>query len=69
MVKAYSINEYTNEQTSCSFTFVFMVVPDDSLALWPTGLKLPEVYYANYPGNLYVPIDRYILGSNITYGI
>lgn len=45
------------------------MVPDDSLAIWPTGLTIPSTYYANYPGNLYIPIDRYVLGSNITYGV
>lgn len=44
-------------------------MPIDSLALWPTGLKLPDTYYANYPGQLFIPLDRYVLGANITYGV
>jgi hypothetical protein len=44
-------------------------VASDSYALWPTGLSIPETYYANYPGQLFIPLDRYILGSNITWGI
>jgi len=69
LVKADSVNEYTGDKISCSYSFVFLVVPADSLALWPTGLNLPDTYYANYPGNLYIPVDRYVFGSNITYGV
>jgi hypothetical protein len=46
-----------------------VVVPVDSCALWPTGLHLPETYFANYPGYLYIPLDRYVYGSNISWGI
>lgn len=68
-VIAESKNEYTNATLSCSFTFQFMVVHADSLALWPTGLNLPDTYYTNYPGQLFIPLDRYVLGSNITWGV
>jgi len=47
----------------------FTTVPIDSLAIWPTGLNLPETYYANYPGQLFIPLNRLVLGSNITYGV
>jgi hypothetical protein len=30
---------------------------------------LPSDYYANYPGQLFIPLDRYVLGANITYGV
>lgn len=69
IVKGESTNEYTMESLVCTFTFKYIVVANDSLALWPTGLKLPETYYANYPGQLFIPLDRYVLGSNITYGV
>lgn len=69
VVRGESTNEYTNESLICSFSYKFLVVPVDSLALWPTGLKLPDTYYANYPGQLFVPLDRYVFGSNITYGV
>lgn len=68
-MKAQSTNEYTNASLICTFTFKYLVVANDSLALWPTGLKLPDTYYANYPGQLFIPLDRYVFGSNITYGI
>lgn len=45
------------------------MVAGDSYALWPTGLTIPETYYANYPGQLFIPLDRYVLGSNITWNI
>lgn len=68
-IKAESKNEYTNDTMNCTFTFKFLVVKKDSLLPWPTGLQLPETYYTNYPGKLFVPLDRYIIGSNITYGV
>lgn len=49
--------------------YKYIVVANDTLALWPTGRKLPDTYYANYPGQLYIPLDRYVFGSNITYGV
>lgn len=69
IIKGESVNEYTNESLVCTFMFKYLVVDNDSLALYPTGLKLPETYYANYPGQLFIPLDRIIFGSNITYGI
>jgi|LakMenEpi03Aug12_release.lakeMendotaPanAssembly.Ray.scaffolds.fasta_scaffold297624_1 hypothetical protein len=49
--------------------FKYLVVDNDSLALFPTGLKLPDTYYANYPGQLFIPLDRLVFGSNITFGV
>jgi hypothetical protein len=69
IVKAESVNEYTKESLVCTFTYKYLVVDNDSLALYPTGLRLPDTYYANYPGQLFIPIDRYVFGSNITYGV
>jgi hypothetical protein len=69
VVKAVSTNEYTKESLPCTFTFKYLVVDNDALAIWPTGRKLPDTYYANYPGQLFVPLDRYALGPNITYGV
>lgn len=70
IVKAESSNEYGAEPPLvCTFMYKYIVVGNDSLALWPTGRKLPDTYYANYPGQLYIPLDRYVLGSNITYGV
>lgn len=39
------------------------------MTLWDTGLAIPKDYYANYPGQLYVPLDRYAMGPNITYSV
>jgi hypothetical protein len=47
----------------------FLVVDVKSMALWPTGFNIPDTYYANFPGNLFIPLDRYVFGANITYGI
>jgi hypothetical protein len=70
IVKAESTNEYGLElPLVCTFTYKYIVVANDSLALWPTGMRLPETYYANYPGQLFIPLDRYVFGSNITYGV
>lgn len=30
---------------------------------------MPMDYYANYPGQLFIPLDRYIFGANVTYGV
>ena len=49
-INALSRNEYTGHNLICSFALKFMVVPIESLALWPTGLNTPSSYYANYPG-------------------
>ncbi len=48
---------------------VFIVVDVNSKVLWPTGLHLPDTYYANFPGELVIPLNRYIIGANITYGV
>ena len=70
LVRGESSNEYDPSHTLiCSFTFKYIVVQVDSLAMWPTGLTLPTDYYANYPGQLFIPISRYVFGSNITYGV
>jgi hypothetical protein len=70
VVKAESQNEYDpTHGVVCTFTFKYIVVPIDSLAIWPTGLTLPKDYYANYPGELFIPIDRYAFGANITYSV
>ena len=70
MVKGTSTNEYDPDHgLICTFTFKYLVVPIDSRALWPTGRTLPSDYYANYPGQLFIPLDRYVFGSNITYGV
>lgn len=53
----------------CMFDWKFTVVDEDSKTLWQTGLKLPDTYYANYPGELIIPLDKYIFGANVTYGV
>lgn len=64
------MNEYDPSHPQvCTFTFRFLVSDPESLVLYPTGLTLPKDYYANYPGQLFIPIDRYVFGSNITYGL
>lgn len=68
-VKGNSINTYTNHSLACTFSFKFTVVDIESMKMWPTGLKLPESYYANFPGELFIPLERYVLGANITYGV
>jgi hypothetical protein len=69
IIKGESVNEYTNESLVCTFMFKYLVVDNDSLALFPTGLQLPDTYYANYPGQLFIPLDRLVFGSNITFGV
>jgi hypothetical protein len=69
VVRAESRNEYTGENLPCTYSYKFMIVPIDSRAMWPTGYKLPNTYYANYPGELFIPLDRYVLGSNITFSV
>lgn len=48
---------------------MFTVVDVDSKALWPTGMVIPDSYYANFPGELVIPLERYVFGPNITYGV
>lgn len=64
-----SVNTYTGQSLVCTFTMKFTVVEINNMVLWPTGRKLPEVYYANYPGELFIPLDRYVLGPNITWSV
>lgn len=68
-MKALSKNEYTGESLPCLFSFKFVVVKFNYTKLYPTGFTLPETYYSNFPGELFVPLDRYINGPNITYGV
>ncbi len=30
---------------------------------------MPNTYYANYPGEFGIPLDRYAHGANMTYGV
>jgi len=53
----------------CTFDWKFTVVDIDSKSLWPTGLTIPNTYYANFPGELVIPLDKYIFGANVTYGV
>ena len=70
VVEGLSRNEYNpDDKILCVFEFKFLVVPNDSLAIWPTGRHLPDTYYSNYPGELFIDLDKYVLGSNITYGL
>lgn len=70
IVKAESKNEYNAvAPLVCTYSFKYTIVASDTLSIWPTGLSLPDTYYANYPGQLFIPLDRYVLGSNITYGV
>lgn len=34
----------------CHFDMKFTVVDKNDMKMYPTGLKIPETYYANYPG-------------------
>lgn len=70
VVKATSANEYnTFTPLVCTFTFRYVVVDVDLLSIWPTGVQMPQHFYANYPGQLFIPTDREALGGNITYGV
>ena len=68
-VTGHSVNEASGRSMICTFTFNFTVINRDSMEIWKTGMTLPESYYANYPGELYIAMDRYLIGANITYGI
>lgn len=51
LIKAVSSNEYDPTiSLVCTFTFKYLLVDPDTYAIWPTGLNIPESYYANYPG-------------------
>ena len=52
----------------CTFDFKF-TIDIDSMSIYPTGINIPDTYYVNYPGELYVPLDRYLVGTSINYGI
>jgi len=70
LIKAVSTNEYEpNISLVCTYTFKYLLVDADTYAVWPTGLALPDSYYANYPGEMWIYLDRYALGANLTYGI
>ena len=49
-IKGNSVNTYTNHSLFCSFDFKFKVVDVEDMKIFPTGLELPEAYYANFPG-------------------
>jgi hypothetical protein len=53
----------------CTFTYKLVVVKPDNFTLWPTGLTPAKEYYANYPGELYIPLNRYVMGPNITWDV
>jgi len=64
-----SVNPVTNRSFACTFTYKLSVVRVDNFSLWPTGLMPSKEYYSNYPGELFIPLNRYILGPNITWGV
>jgi hypothetical protein len=64
-----SVNPVTNRSFACTFTYKVSVVRVDNFSLWPTGLMPSKEYYSNYPGELFIPLNRYILGPNITWGV
>lgn len=64
-----SLNPVTGRNFSCTFTFKTAVVKADNFTLWPTGLTPSKEYFSNYPGELYIPLDRYIMGPNITWAV
>ena len=68
-VKAESKNENNGQSIVCTFDWRFVIVKADSLTMWQTGIPTPTSYYANFPGELAVPLTRYVIGANITYGI
>ncbi len=68
-VKATSINEKNNASLICTFDWHFTVVDVDAKSLWPTGIPVPYIYYANFPGHLVIPLNRYVFGANVTYGV
>ena len=68
-VKAESKNENTGKSIVCTFDWRFVIVQADSMTIWPTGIPTPTSYYANFPGELVVPLTRYVIGANLTYGI
>jgi len=70
LIKAVSTNEYDANNTNvCTFTFKYFLADPEDYSVWPTGYTLPQSYYANYPGEMFIPLDRYALGANITYGV
>lgn len=68
-VKAESKNENNGHFLVCTFDWRFVIVEAGSLTLWPTGIEVPDTYYANFPGALVIPLHRYVLGANVTYDV
>jgi hypothetical protein len=68
-VQGVSVNPYTGHKLPCSFTMKFVVVDKNKIDLYPTGLSLPDTYYANYPGEMFIDLAPYVLGPNITYKV
>jgi hypothetical protein len=68
-IQGMSRNEYNGQSQICSYDLRFSVVDVNSMALWETGLEVPDTYYANYPGELVIPLNRYVIGANITWGV
>lgn len=64
-----SVNPVTNRSFVCTFTYKLVVVRPDNFTLWPTGLTPSKEYYSNYPGELFIPLNRYILGPNVTWAV
>lgn len=68
-IVGYSVNPVTNRNLTCTFSYKMVVVASDNYTTWPTGLTPSREYYANYPGELFIPLNRYVLGPNITWGV
>jgi hypothetical protein len=68
-INSKSVNPVTGGFLGCALTVKLIVVSPDNYTLWPTGLKPSPEYYANYPGELFIPLNNYVFGPNITWGV
>ena len=39
------------------------------MTIWPSGIPVTDTYYLNYPGELNVFLDYYVIGPNITFSV
>lgn len=64
-----SVDEISNQTTTCSFIFNFTLVEENNRTMWAVGDAPAPYYHANYPGKVVIPIHEYALGPNISYKI
>lgn len=52
---------------ACTKVVTVSFVEKDNMAIWPGGSRPSQELFMNYPGQLLIQLDNYVIGPNITF--